>query len=100
MDPSAHFFRGVLLDGDGEFILKRNPHEWRTTLYNNSIPPGSADVIHYTWLVPSDFDEEINLIAKVNYRKFNRSITIHSLDELNGPNLNLLGKHILMTGLC
>jgi len=82
VDPSAHFFRGVLLDGDGEFILKRNPHEWRTTLYNNSIPPGSADVIHYTWLVPSDFDEEINLIAKVNYRKFNRSITIHSLDEL------------------
>ena len=81
VDPKAHFFRGVLLDGQGEFILKRNPHEWRTTLYNNSIPPGSADVIHFTWTVPDNFNGTINLTAKLNYRKFNRSITVHSLDD-------------------
>ena len=80
VDPSAHFFRGVLLDGNGEFILKRNPHEWRTTLYNNSIPPGSADVIHVTWTVPPDFSDDLILTARVNYRKFNRSFTLHSLD--------------------
>ena len=82
VDPAAHFFRGVLLDSHGEFILKRNPHEWRTTLYNNSIPPGSADVIHYTWTVPEDISGTIMLKAKLNYRKFNRSITKHSLDEV------------------
>ena len=81
VDPSAHFFRGVLLDGNGEFILKRNPHEWRTTLYNNSIPPGSADVIHVTWTVPPDFSDDLILTARVNYRKFNRSFTLHSLDK-------------------
>ncbi len=81
VEPSAHFFRGVLLDSDGEFILKRNPHEWRTTLYNTSIPPGSADVIHYTWYVPEDFSGEIKMVVKLNYRKFNRSITEFSLDN-------------------
>ncbi|MBL7010292.1 MAG: tetratricopeptide repeat protein, partial [Candidatus Marinimicrobia bacterium] len=81
VDPKAHFFRGALLDGRGEFILKRNPHEWRTTLYNNSIPPGSADAIHFTWTVPENFTGAINLTAKLNYRKFNRSITVHSLDD-------------------
>ena len=69
------------MDGNGEFILKRNPHEWRTTLYNNSIPPGSADVIHVTWTVPPDFSDDLILTARVNYRKFNRSFTLHSLDK-------------------
>jgi len=82
VDPAAHYFRGVLLDGHGEFILKRNPHEWRTTLYNNSIPPGSADVIHYSWTVPESFEGEITLKAKLNYRKFNRSITENSLENI------------------
>jgi tetratricopeptide (TPR) repeat protein len=50
-------------------------------LYNNSIPPGSADVIHFTWTVPDNFNGTINLTAKLNYRKFNRSITVHSLDD-------------------
>lgn len=80
VDPAAHFFRGALLDSHGEFILKRNPHEWRTTLYNNSIPPGSADVIHYSWKVPESFNGDIVFTAKLNYRKFNRSITEHSLE--------------------
>ena len=82
VDPSSHFFRGALLDANGEFILKRNPHEWRTTLYKNIIPPGSADIIRYNWKVPDDFNSEIQLTASVMYRKFNREITIFSLDEL------------------
>jgi len=81
VDQSAHFFRGVLLDKHGEFILKRNPHEWKTTLYNNSIPPGSADVIHYYWDVPNTVPIGTKIIANLNYRKFNRSITEAFLDE-------------------
>ena len=98
VDPAAHFFRGVLLDGHGEFILKRNPHEWRTTLYNNSIPPGSADVIHYTWTVPDDFTGSIKLTATLNYRKFNRSITVHSLENpIDLPIVTMAEDHILIT---
>jgi len=82
VDQSSHFFRGALLDANGEFILKRNPHEWRTTLYKNTIPPGSADIIRYKWKVPDDFNSKIELRVSVMYRKFNREITVFSLDDL------------------
>jgi hypothetical protein len=75
VDEKAHFFRGLLLDKNGEFILKRNPHEWVTTLYNNSIPPGSAEIIHYRWSIPQDFDRSLKIVVYLHYRKFNRSIT-------------------------
>ena len=75
VDARAHFFRGLLLDKNGEFILKRNPHEWVTTLYKNSIPPGSAEVIHYRWAIPQDFDQSVKIVVHLYYRKFNRSIT-------------------------
>ncbi len=100
VDPSAHFFRGVLLDGRGEFILKRNPHEWRTTLYNNSIPPGSADVIHFVWTVPENINGHIKLIVKVNYRKFNRSLTVHSLENpVDLPVVKMAEDHLTISVL-
>ena len=100
VDPAAHFFRGILLDGEGKFIQKRNPHEWRTTLYNNSIPPGSADVIHFVWTVPEDFNSQIKLIAKVNYRKFNRSITIHSLENpIELPIVKMAEDHLTISAI-
>ena len=81
VDERAHFFRGLLLDKNGEFILKRNPHEWVTTLYNNSIPPGSAEVIHYRWSIPQDFDRSLKIVVYLHYRKFNRSITETFLED-------------------
>jgi len=50
-------------------------------LYNNSIPPGSAEVIHYEWDVPDGVNGGFKIIANLNYRKFNRSITETFLDE-------------------
>lgn len=98
VDPSAHFFRGVLLDGQGEFILKRNPHEWRTTLYNNSIPPGSADVVHYTWSVPAVFEDNITLAAVLNYRKFNRGFSDHALSEpFDLPTIKMASDQIILS---
>ena len=98
VDPAAHFFRGVLLDGNGQFILKRNPHEWRTTLYNNTIPPGAADVIHYTWTVPWDFNEDLTLTVRLNYRKFNRDLTLHSLETpVDLPIVEMATDEIILT---
>ena len=98
VDKSSHFFRGALLDANGEFILKRNPHEWRTTLYKNTIPPGSADIIRYSWKVPDDFSSEIQLSASVMYRKFNREITVFSLDDLvDLPVVNMATDKILIS---
>ncbi|RME02051.1 MAG: tetratricopeptide repeat protein, partial [Calditrichaeota bacterium] len=71
VDPSAHFYRNVLLDAHGNLINKRNAWAARSVLYVNLIPPGAADVAHYRLHIPPDLHGEITLTAKLHYRKFN-----------------------------
>ena len=52
-------------------INKRNAWAARTVLYANTIPPGAADTVHYRLSIPPDCGDEIQLHAKLNYRKFN-----------------------------
>ena len=70
VDPSAHFYRSLQLDGHGNPINKRNAWMTRSVAYVRLIPPGAADTIHYRLRVPPDAGERIHLRAKVNYRKF------------------------------
>ncbi len=70
VDPSAHFYRNILLDARGNPINKRNAWAARSVLYVNLIPPGAADVSHYRLNIPGDCGDEIKIVAKLNYRKF------------------------------
>ena len=47
VDPTAHFYRSLQIDGDGNPINKRNAWAARAVVYVNLIPPGAADVAHY-----------------------------------------------------
>lgn len=71
VDSSAHFYRSYLVDGEGNYIDKNNTWAAREAVYVNLIPPGGADVAHYRLSIPSDCGDKIQLIAKLNYRKFN-----------------------------
>ncbi len=70
VDPGAHFYRSLLIDGHGNPINKRNAWSARSAAYVRLIPPGAADTIHYRLQIPDDAGEKIYLRAKVNYRKF------------------------------
>ena len=70
VDPGAHFYRSLQLDGAGNPIDKRNAWQARSLLYVRLIPPGAADVVHYLVKTPSDAKGPIRLTAKLNYRKF------------------------------
>ena len=70
VDPAAHFYRSILLDGHGNPINKRNAWAARSTVYARVIPPGAADSVHYRLFVPKNVASAITLKAKVNYRKF------------------------------
>lgn len=70
VDPSAHLYRSLQLDGRGNPINKRNAWMTRSVAYVRLIPPGAADTVHYRLDVPSDAGDAITLRAKVNYRKF------------------------------
>jgi len=70
VDPGAHFYRSVLLDGHGNRINKRNVWAARSAVYSRSIPPGAADLVQYRLQIPEDAGDRIFLTAKVNHRKF------------------------------
>ncbi len=70
VEPSAHFYRSLQLDGHGNPINKRNAWATRSVAYVRLIQPGAADTVHYRMEVPPDAGSRIHLKAKVNYRKF------------------------------
>lgn len=70
VDPSAHFYRSLLIDAHGNRITRRNAWAERAIVYVHLIPPGAADTVHYRLRVPKDEKGPLHLVAKLNYRKF------------------------------
>jgi Flp pilus assembly protein TadD len=71
VEPGAHFYRSLQIDGHGNVINKRNAWATRSVVYVRLIPPGAADTVHYRLRVPENAGDKITLRAKLNYRKFN-----------------------------
>ena len=75
VDPGAHFYRSLMIDGAGNPIDKRNAWQTRSVLYVRLIPPGAADVVHYRIKIPEDAEGPIKLTAKLRHRKFTHYYT-------------------------
>src|SRR5687767_10351411 len=69
VDPWSHFVNVFMLDRDGNRVDRRNPQDIFTPLYNHQIPPGAAQVAHYSFTVPPDAGDSVTLDVKLNYRK-------------------------------
>ena len=70
VEGGAHFYRSLSVDAHGNPIDKRNAWAARAVVYVNLIPPGAADTVHFRLEIPEDAGREIQLEAKVHYRKF------------------------------
>lgn len=70
VDPWSHFVNVFVLDRDGNRIDRRNAQDIFVPLYNNQIPPGAGDVVHYRFVVPPDVREPIAVEVNLRYRKF------------------------------
>ncbi len=70
VDPWSHFVNSYVLDRDGNRIDRRNGQDIFIALYNNQIPPGAADVVHYRLDVPGDISEPVTVDVRLQYRKF------------------------------
>lgn len=70
VDPDAHFYKAVLLDRDAQLINKRNVHDWVSTLYARTIPPGGSDVARYRMTIPRDAGDHMTVEVRLRYRKF------------------------------
>jgi tetratricopeptide (TPR) repeat protein len=85
VDPGAHFYRSLLIDGNGNPINKRNAFASRATVYVHLIPPGAADTVHYRLHIPSNAGNQINLHASLRYRKFSWYNTQFSFAGIPDP---------------
>ncbi|HUP79293.1 MAG TPA: tetratricopeptide repeat protein, partial [Pirellula sp.] len=70
VDRRSHFMNVFMLDRHGNRVNRRNPQDIFTPLYNHQIPPGSGQVVHYSFRVPEDLSQPITATVKLQYRKF------------------------------
>jgi tetratricopeptide (TPR) repeat protein len=59
-----------MLDKDGNRIDRRNPQDIFTPLYNNQIPPGAGQTVHYELTMPEELTAPVTVEVKLQYRKF------------------------------
>jgi hypothetical protein len=72
VDPWSHFVNVFMLDRHGNRIDRRNPQDIFVPLYNNQIPPGAAQTVHYGLTIPPDVEDPITVEVKLQYRKFDK----------------------------
>ncbi len=72
VDRWSHFVNVFVLDREGNRINRRNPQDIFVPLYNNQIPPGAGQVVHYGLYVPADITEPVTVEVKLQYRKFDQ----------------------------
>ncbi|NGP54405.1 multiheme c-type cytochrome [Thioalkalivibrio sp. XN8] len=70
VDPWAHFANTYMLDRDGQRIDRRNAEDIFVPLYDHQVPPGAADLLHYRLAVPEGLAGELEIRARLHYRKF------------------------------
>ncbi len=70
VDKWAHYVNAFVIDREGNRINRRNPQNIFVPLYNNQIPPGAGQAVHYLLEVPEDVDEPIVVDVKLQFRKF------------------------------
>jgi len=59
-----------MLDKDGNRIDRRNAQDIVVPLYNNQIPPGAGQAVHYGISIPEDITAPVRVDVKLKYRKF------------------------------
>jgi len=92
VEPGAHFYRSLQIDGHANPINKRNAWATRSVVYVHLIPPGAADAAHYRLHIPENAEDKITLHARLNYRKF--SWLIH-ISRSRGPKRTKRGRATL-----
>ena len=86
VDPWSHFVNVYMLDRNGNRIDRRNPQDIFTPLYNNQIPPGAADTVHYAFTVPRELKQPLTIEARLHYRKFDATFVKYFMGDPKAKN--------------
>jgi tetratricopeptide (TPR) repeat protein len=70
IDEWSHFVNNFMLDKNGNRIDRRNAQDIFVPLYQHQIPPGSGQTVHYSFRLPEDVSEPLQVKVRLLYRKF------------------------------
>jgi tetratricopeptide (TPR) repeat protein len=93
LDESAHVYKSILLDASGRVITRHQVWLAKVKAYDNAIPPGRSDVVHYRFSIPKETDpnqlKHVTLRARVHYRRFIQEYTDYVLKRANARHLEI-----------
>ncbi len=81
VDPWSHFLNAYVIDREGNRIDRRNAQDIFVALYNNQIPPGAGEVVHYRLTIPKDIQGPVTIDVKLQFRKFDTLYMKHFQGE-------------------
>jgi tetratricopeptide (TPR) repeat protein len=88
VDPWSHFVNAFVLDREGHRIDRRNPEDIFVALYNNQIPPGAGQTVHYRLDLPPDVKAPVTVDVALRYRKFDtRYMSLFQGRDFHGNDL-------------
>lgn len=80
VDEWSHFVNNFMLDKNGNRIDRRNAQDIFVPLYQHQIPPGSGQTVHYSFKLPEDVSQPLQVKVRLLYRKFD-SIYMNFVDQ-------------------
>lgn len=75
LDDKAHSYTNRLVGEGGEFFGLHEVWKGRSRAFDNTILPGRSDLVRYQFKLPADVRGPLQIVAKINYRRFNRRFT-------------------------
>ena len=75
LESGAHSYTNRLIGKDGKWLDRHQVWETHTKPYDNTIMPGSSDLVRYQFTIPKDTKFPLAVTTKVNYRRFRQAWT-------------------------
>jgi len=73
LESSAHSYTNRLISKDGKWLDLHQVWETHTKPYDNTIMPGSSDLVRYQFTIPKDAKFPLSVTTTVNYRRFRQA---------------------------
>ncbi|HET9742125.1 MAG TPA: tetratricopeptide repeat protein [Terriglobales bacterium] len=73
VDPTAHSYTNRLIGKQGQWLDLHQVWMTHTKAYDNTILPGSSDLVRYQFTIPQDAQFPLTVSAKVNYHRFRQA---------------------------
>jgi tetratricopeptide (TPR) repeat protein len=75
LESGAHSYTNRLISKEGKWLDHHQVWETHTRAYDNTILPGSSDLVRYQFTIPKDVKFPLAVTTKVNYRRFRQAWT-------------------------